>query len=117
MQESYPCPSPVAVLGRVGPAPCLDSTAELTLVVVGQVSQLEGENVEDLVPSLVCHEMAWEGSPLPPHPSPRWQLGDLAHGVMRTGELALPLTGCSPWGVYPAPGLDSTVELVLMEGT
>ena len=31
IQESWPCPSPPAALGRAGPAPCLGSTVELVL--------------------------------------------------------------------------------------
>lgn len=56
---------------------------------------------------LVCHEMAWEGSP--PSHHHLWQLGDLAYGVMRTGELALLLTGCSTWesGTCTLPGQHS----------
>lgn len=30
--QNWPCPSPTESLGRVGPAPCLGSTAELALV-------------------------------------------------------------------------------------
>lgn len=45
-----------------------------------------------------------------------WQMGDLAHGVMRMGELALSPTGCGTWESGQVPCLGSTVELVLIEG-
>ena len=69
MQESYPCPSPGIAFGRADPAPCLDSTAELTLVVGVQVSQLEGENVGELglplvIPDLPPHHHLWESGEL-----------------------------------------------------
>lgn len=44
---SWPCPLPAAALGRAGPIPYLDSTAELTLVVGAQVNP-------ELVPKFVC---------------------------------------------------------------
>lgn len=60
----------------------------------------------ELVLTFVCHVMAWgrEKRPLPSCLS--------SPIVMRVGELALPLTGCSIQGL--APHLGSTVDLTLV---
>lgn len=39
-----------------------------------------------------------------------------AHGVLSSGELALPLTSCSTWENGSCTSLDNTTELILMVG-
>lgn len=64
--------------------------------------------------AIVCTSAAWVRErclPLPLHPLPPITGGRAGPGVMRAGELILPLTCNSTQG--PAPCMGSTVDLAL----
>lgn len=59
-------PAPAETLGKAGPAPCLDSTVEVTLWMKAEVSQPENVSMGDLAPPLICRMVAWVGERSPP---------------------------------------------------
>lgn len=62
-QESWPCFTPAAALGRTGPAPQLGSTGKLALVIGLQPRGCEHGRTG---PTTVCHQSAWKRERCPP---------------------------------------------------
>lgn len=100
-----------AALRKAGPAPHLVSKAELTLLIGVGVNQPKKMSLRDLVPSFICHTVAWmeERSPLfqPAIPEAGGRAGP---EVVRTGELPLLLPSLALGRAGFAPCLGSMIE-------
>lgn len=112
--ENWPFSSPTAAFWRAGPASPLGSTVKLTLmarVLVGGAQGCE-HGIIGLTTCLPRCGMGERTEPLP-HPLSPTASRRAGPKIIRTEELALPLTCCSPGRKGPVPHLSSRVELVL----
>lgn len=106
LQGSWHCLSPAVAYGRIGLAPRLSSTLELTLAApgtAGQVSQTCGHESSRAEPAPSLYATPWL---FPPTPCQLWQAGEPVARDVRIDKLALSPTNCSNWKsvLYTSPG-------------
>lgn len=90
-QESWHCPSPAVVLGKVSTVPHLSNTVELAL----GIEVADGTYMREPTLPLVCWAVKWMRKKcLPPLPCPSLSMEGRRRGtdVMRVGELAKAFT-------------------------
>lgn len=96
LQESWPSPSPAAVLRRAGLLPHLSRREELNLSAGVHGASHETMTLRVLAPTPICYMAEWERKrcPLSP-PLTTCGMWESWPGVMRMGDLVKPLTSCS----------------------